>query len=88
MPLTAVRNPLDALADLGLTLPAGGLLTAVLIAVFAVWLIYTLVISYHWLRYSHSSLITFPAIFVHLVVSVAIMSYALTGSPVPTFIAP
>lgn len=51
-----------------------------LYAVFAFWAIYTLVAVYHWLRYSHASLIAFPAMAVHFVVSIALMSYALSGN--------
>ncbi|MBI3572439.1 hypothetical protein HY091_02840 [Candidatus Kaiserbacteria bacterium] len=47
---------------------------------FALWLLFTLIAIYHWLKYSHASLIAFPAIFVHLAVSAALMSYALTGA--------
>lgn len=52
----------------------------VLYAVFAFWTIYTLVAIYHWLKYSHASLIAFPAIAAHLFVSFALMSYALSGN--------
>lgn len=52
----------------------------VLYAVFAFWAIYTLVAIYHWLKYSHASWVAFPAIGVHLFVSFALMSYALSGT--------
>lgn len=58
---------------------ASVLLTWVLYAVFAFWAIYTIVAVYHWLKYSHASWVAFPAIAVHLVVSLALMSYALSG---------
>ncbi len=51
----------------------------VLYAVFALWALYTLVAVYHWLRYSHASLIALPAIAAHLFISFALMSYALSG---------
>lgn len=50
-----------------------------LYAVFAFWALYTLIAIYHWLKYSHASWLAFPAIAVHLVVSVALISYALSG---------
>jgi hypothetical protein len=84
-PLTPFQNPLETLANLGVPIPTSALKIA-LITVFVVWLVYTLIAIYHWLRYSHASVVAFPAIFVHLVVSVGIMSYALTGSIIPTFI--
>ena len=51
-----------------------------LYAVFAFWALYTLVAIYHWLKYSHASWVAFPAIAVHLFVSLAIISYALYGN--------
>lgn len=51
-----------------------------LYAVFAFWIIYTLVAVYHWLKYSHDSWIAFPAMAVHFVVSIVLISYALSGS--------
>ncbi len=61
----------------GITIPV--LITWVLYAVFAFWAIYTLVAIYHWLSYSHASWVSFPAIAIHLAISIALMSYALSG---------
>lgn len=65
-------------------LPAGisadMLVTWVLYAVFAFWAVYTLIAIYHWLKYSHASWVASPAIALHLAVSIAIMSYALSGN--------
>ena len=58
----------------------GALVTWALYAVFAFWAIYTLVAIYHWLKYSHASWVAFPAIAAHLLVSFALMSYALSGN--------
>ncbi|OYV25778.1 MAG: hypothetical protein B7W98_03630 [Parcubacteria group bacterium 20-58-5] len=79
-PLQPFAPPANVLAHL----PAGMLsastaLTWLLYAVFAFWAVYTLVIVYHWLRYSHDSHLAIPSIAVHLAVSAAIMTYALTG---------
>jgi hypothetical protein len=51
-----------------------------LYAVFAFWAIYTIVAIYHWLKYSHASLVSFPAIGLHLFVSFSLMTYALSGT--------
>jgi hypothetical protein len=48
-------------------------------AVLAFWALYTLIVTYHWLRYSNASLVTIPAIALHLLVSVALISYTLSG---------
>lgn len=52
----------------------------ILYAVCFYWVIYTLVASYHWFRYSHASWLTVPAIALHLVVSYILIVYALTGA--------
>ncbi len=56
-----------------------------LYAAFAFWVVYTLVAIYHWLKYSHASWLTFPAIAVHLFVSFILISYSLSGS-IPTIL--
>ena len=68
-----------------LNLRSGDLIVGALYVVFAFWAFYTLVAIYHWLKYSHASWVTFPAIAVHLFISLAIMSYALYGS-IPLFV--
>lgn len=79
-PLRAFAPPafLDQLQLTGLS--TGTVVIWVLYAVFAFWAVYTLVAIYHWLKYSHASLIAFPAIGVHLFISFALMSYALSGT--------
>jgi len=51
----------------------------ILYAVFAFWAVYTLIAIYHWLKYSHASLVAFPAIAVHLLVSFSLMALALSA---------
>lgn len=63
----------------GTTVSPGLAIEWALYAVFAFWAIYTIVAIYHWLKYSHASWVAFPAMVVHLVVSFALMSYALSG---------
>lgn len=43
------------------------------------WALYTLVVVYHWLRYSHSPVLMLPAIATHLYVSYRIVVFAVTG---------
>ncbi len=47
--------------------------------VFFVWLIYTLIASYHWLRYSNNSTLALSAITTHLIVSAWLAVYAISG---------
>ena len=78
-PLQAFSPSPFLLSFLPSGLSAGVLVKWALLAVFAFWAIYTLIAIYHWLKYSHASWIAFPAITVHLFVSLALMSYALNG---------
>ena len=79
-PLQPFAPPTAVLSHLPVgMISASTALTWLLYAVFAFWAMYTLVIVYHWLRYSHDSHLALPSITIHLVISVAIMSYALTG---------
>ena len=51
-----------------------------LYVIFAFWAIYTLVAVYHWLKYSHASIVAVPAVTLHFALSLALMSYALSGN--------
>lgn len=46
---------------------------------FGLWAIYTLVSIYHWIRYGKDSWIAWPAIGAHLVISAALMLFAVSG---------
>ncbi|MFZ3043684.1 MAG: hypothetical protein WA058_01070 [Minisyncoccia bacterium] len=76
----APPNALLSYLPSSLNFSTGVAVTWVLYAVFAFWAIYTLVAVYHWLKYSHASLVAFPAMAVHLYLSLALMSYALSGN--------
>jgi hypothetical protein len=69
--------------DFSMIVPAGisaaDTMIWMLYLVFAFWAIYSLVALYHWLKYSHASWLAFPAIAVHVFVSLALMSYGLSG---------
>lgn len=50
----------------------------VLIA-FLIWMVFTVVVAYHWFRYAHRSWVTVPALALHVFVSGNILLYALRG---------
>ena len=80
-PLQPFAPPTNVLSHLPAgSLSAGLLMQWFLYAVFAFWAVYTLIILYHWLKYSHDSKLAFPAIGLHLFVSIALMAYALSGA--------
>lgn len=45
-----------------------------------IWIGYTLIAIYHWIKYSHAARIAVPAILLHLFVSFILVTYALTGA--------
>lgn len=46
---------------------------------FVLWLVYTLIAAYHWLRYGYHSPLAIPALAVHAFVSLAIAAFAVSG---------
>ncbi len=78
-PLVPFSPPSALLSYLPGGLSGGVVVTWALYAVFAFWAVYTLVAVYHWLKYSHASWVAFPAIAAHVLVSLALISYSLSG---------
>lgn len=63
-----------------LSLPTGiDLVSVAFTIMFILWAIYTLAAIYHWVRYGRDSWISWPAIAAHLVVSAALMIFAVSG---------
>ena len=60
-------------------LPIAQIVPVFFTLVFIVWLIYTIVASYHWIRYSSSLSLAGTAIATHLVVSSVLAVYAVSG---------
>jgi hypothetical protein len=78
-PLRPFSPPTELFARLHLTnsMSPGQIVIWLLYSVFAFWAVYTIVAVYHWLKYSHASSIAFPAIILHLFISIVLMAYAL-----------
>ena len=80
-PLQPFSPPSAVLAHLPVqTVSPGVAVQWFLYLVFAIWLFYTLIIVYHWLKYSHGSWLAVPSIATHLFISFAIMAFALSGA--------
>lgn len=73
-------SPAETFSRLSIPGGAAMLMEWFLYAVFAFWVVYSLVAVYHWLKYSHASFVAFPAIAAHVLVSIALMTYALSGT--------
>lgn len=56
-----------------------GVIPVVFTLLFAIWVIYTIVIIYHWMRYRHQSWFAVPAIVLHLFVSGAIFVFIMSA---------
>lgn len=80
-PLQPFSPPTGLLDHFHIAYSTGLVVEWVLYAVFAFWAVYTVVAIYHWLRYSHTNFLALPAIAVHLYISFALISYALSGNP-------
>ncbi len=61
------------------TLDAMKILSVVVWLLFVLWGVYTIIAAYHWLRYGHQSSVAIPALVVHVVVSLALALFALSG---------
>lgn len=79
-PLQPFAPPTALLNYLPDGISVGTVVEWALYIVFAFWAIYTLVAIYHWLKYSHASWVAFPSIALHLFVSFALITYALSGN--------
>ena len=80
-PLQPFAPPTALLAQFNIPYSASVFVEWGLYLVFGFWALYTLIAIYHWLRYSHTNLSAFSAIAIHLYISFALMSYALSGNP-------
>lgn len=58
---------------------ADQVVSVVFALLFILWALYTLITTYHWLRYGHRSSIAVPALITHVVVSGFLALYAVSG---------
>lgn len=79
-PLQPFTLPSALLPYFSGTISQGLVVEIFLLVILAFWAVYTVVAIYHWLKYSHASIIAIPAIAVHLGVSFLLISYALSGT--------
>jgi hypothetical protein len=52
---------------------------AIFAIVFFIWVAFTLVVAYHWLRYGHRSFLAIPMLVLHVVVSGTLMLLTTAG---------
>ena len=78
-PTSQTYQPLFDPGPLVAAFDAGKLVSVVAWVMFVLWLVYTVVAAYHWLRYSHQSSIAIPALIIHVTVSFALALFAVSG---------
>jgi hypothetical protein len=61
------------------SLPVAQVIPVFFFLVFFVWAVYTIVASYHWLRYSNNTTVALSAISTHLIVSAWLAIYTVSG---------
>jgi len=61
------------------SLPVSQVIPVFFLLVFFVWLVYTLVAAYHWLRYSNNTTLALSALSVHLIVSAWLAVFTVSG---------
>lgn len=59
--------------------PLGEVAPVIFLLVFLIWIIYTLIAAYHWIRYSDSRVHGIAAIVTHIIVSSWLAIYAVSG---------
>jgi H+/Cl- antiporter ClcA len=68
-PILSVATPADF----------SSVLTIAFFFIFIGWLLYSIVASYHWFRYSHRSWLAVPAVAMHVFISGLLIFYIASG---------
>lgn len=55
------------------------ILPAIFALVFIIWSAYTIIVVYHWFRYSHRSWLTVPALALHFFISITLLLFTISG---------
>ncbi len=61
------------------SLPIAQVVPVFFFLVFFIWAIYSVVAAFHWLRYSNNTTVALSAITVHIIVSVWLAIYTVSG---------
>jgi hypothetical protein len=76
---TAYTGPSLTVEPLFQAIDGGKIVAIIAWVMFVLWAVYTAIAAYHWLRYGHRSPIAIPAIIVHVIVSLLLASFAVSG---------
>lgn len=78
-PLQGVSPPVDVFGPLFTAVNISQIASVIAAVLFLIWLIYTVVASYHLVRYGYKSAVSIPAIIVHVAVSISLALFAVSG---------
>lgn len=78
-PLQGVQSPVDILGPLFASVNGAKVVSVIAAVLFLIWAIYTIVAGYHLIRYGYRSAVSIPAIIVHIVVSISLALFAVSG---------
>ncbi len=78
-PYQGISSPLEVFGPFLQSINMRGAISVIAIILFIIWLVYTVVASYHLIRYGHRSAVSIPAIITHVVVSLVIALFAVSG---------
>ncbi len=74
-PVPVIPNPLSLFPAASIE----AVLAVIITIVFIWWAVFTLVVLYHWFKYSRDNMIAVPAMAVHFAVSIWIFVFATGG---------
>jgi|JI8StandDraft_1071087.scaffolds.fasta_scaffold16303_6 hypothetical protein len=61
-------------------IPVAAIISVVFVLLFLWWVVYTLVVVYHWFRYARSSWLFAPMLAFHILISSAIFIFIMTSA--------
>ncbi len=79
VPFDGISSPTEVFGPLLSQLNSAATISVIAWILFVIWLIYTIVASYHLLRYGHSTSVAVPAIITHVFVSVVLALFVVSG---------
>lgn len=79
MAFEGISSPTEVFAPLLAQLNDPATISVIAWVLFAIWLVYTVIASYHLLRYGHSTTVAVPAIITHVFVSIVLALFIVSG---------
>lgn len=78
-PYQGLSSPLEVFGPFLQSVNVSSAIAIIAIVLFIIWLIYTIIASYHLIRYGHRSAVAIPAIITHVLVSLVLALFTVSG---------